>query len=125
MKEEEEDLDFQISFYEGLLKKSPNFIPALFALGEAYTQKNLFKKGLLIDQRLAKLKPDDPVVFYNLACDYSLLNQIEKSLSCLKQALSLGYNDFDYMQKDSDLNNLRRDPRYKQLLFKVKQKINT
>ena len=117
----EEDLDFQINFYEGLLEKKLDFIPALFALGDAYTKKGLFEKGLLIDKRLAKLKPDDPVAFYNLACDYSLLNQIDKSLSCLRLALSLGYDDFDYMEKDADLNNLRQDPRYKDLISEVKK----
>lgn len=116
-----EDLDFEINFFESLIEKYPNFISALFALGQAYTQKGLYEKGLQTDQRLARLRPDDPVVFYNLACDYSLLNRIENSLSCLKQAISLGYDDFKNLEKDPDLENLRRQPSYKQLLCEIKQ----
>ena len=117
----EEDLDFEISFYEGLLEKNPDFALALFALSDAYTKKGFFEKGLLIDKKLASLKPDDPIIFYNLACDYSLLSQLENSLSCLTQALSLGYDDFEHLEKDPDLENLRREPYYKELLFKAKQ----
>jgi len=117
----EEDLDFEISFYEGLLEKNSDFTLALFALSDAYTKKGFFEKGLLIDKKLASLKPDDPVIFYNLACDYSLLSQLENSLSCLTQALSLGYDDFEHLEKDPDLENLRRVPNYKELLFKAKQ----
>jgi tetratricopeptide (TPR) repeat protein len=117
----EEDLDFEISFYEGLLEKNPDFALALFALSDAYTKKGFFEKGLLIDKKLAMLKPDDSVIFYNLACDYSLLSQLENSLSCLTQALSLGYDDFEHLEKDPDLENLRREPYYKELLFKVKK----
>lgn len=117
----EEDLDFEIKFYEGLLDKNPDFTPALFALSDVYSKKGLLEKGLLIDKRLASLKPDDPIIFYNLACDYSLLNQLENSLSCLTQALSLGYEDLEHLQNDPDLENLRRQPYYQELLFKVKK----
>ena len=118
---EKEDLDFEISFYEGLLKDNPNFISVLHALSDVYTKKGLFEKGLITDRKLAQLRPDDPLVFYNLACDYSLLNKIENSFSCLKQALDLGYDDFDYLEKDPDLVNLRQDPCYKKLFLKIKK----
>lgn len=117
----EEDLDFEIGFYEKLLEDNPSFIPALFALSDAYSKKGFFEKGLCVDKKLAKMKFDDPVIFYNLACDYSLLKRIENAFSCLKQALSLGYDDFYFMEKDPDLDNLRQDSRYKKLLSETKK----
>ena len=118
-----EDLDFEITFYEKLLEQNPNFVNALTVLGEAYTRKGRYKDGLRIDQRLAKLKPADPVVYYNLACSYSLLKVADPSLTALKKAIHLGYNDLAFIDKDPDLQFIREDPRYKQLLSKHDQSI--
>lgn len=112
MKEEISDLDFEIGFYENLLKEKPDFIQALIALGDAYTKRGFYQKGLQIDKRLVQLKPDDPIVFYNLACSYSLLGLIDEGLDALKRAIKLGYRDFRWLEKDPDLENLRKTPEY-------------
>ena len=112
---------FEIRFYEGILKESPFFVQALIALGDAYTKNGMFKEGLVVDKKLSKLRPDDEVVFYNLACDYSLLKDAGGCLSALRKAIKLGYSDFAHMQKDPDLAFIRRDPRYKQLAGCVEQ----
>ena len=39
------DLDFEISFLEGVLKHRPNYIDALAPLAEAYTRRGFFEKG--------------------------------------------------------------------------------
>ena len=80
------DLDFEISFLEGVLKHRPNYIDALAPLAEAYTRRGLFEKGLEIDKRLAFLCQDDPVVHYNLACSYVLSGYTAKALTALKAA---------------------------------------
>ncbi len=117
-----EDLDFEISFYERLLKKRPDFINALVALGDAYTKSGRYEDGLKVDKRLVRLKPDDPLVHYNLACSYSLLKMAESALSALKKAIRLGYRDFAFMERDPDLEHIRKDPRYKELLFEYAKK---
>ena len=118
-----EDLDFEISFYEKLIEQNPNFVNALTVLGEVYTRKRRYKDGLRIDQRLAELKPEDPVVYYNLACSYSLLKMADSCLTAIKKAIHLGYHDLDFMEKDPDLQFIREDPRYKQLLSEHDQSI--
>ena len=112
MKNKYEDLDFEINFYKRFLKKRPNYAHALIALGDAYTKRGLYEEGLRIDKQLTQLKPDDPLVFYNLACSYSLLELIDKSAQALKKAIQLGYRDFKWLEKDSDLENLRKSPEY-------------
>jgi len=115
-----DNLDFEIKFYENLLKQKPNFVDALIALGDAYTKKGLYKKGLKVDKKLIKLKPDDAIVWYNLACDYSLLKKSELCLRALRKAIKLGYRDFKFIQKDPDLKYIRKDKRYKELITKFK-----
>ncbi len=119
---EVQDMDFEIKFYEGLIAKNPNFIDALALLGDLYTKTGRYEDGLRMDENLAKLCPDDPVVLYNLACSYSLLNERDKALLHIKRAIRFGYKDFDHLEKDNDLANLRDDGRFKEYFLKVQQK---
>ena len=112
----QDTLDFEISFFEGLVRKDPNFVDALIPLAEAYTRKKLYAKGLRIDKRLARLCKDDPVVHYNLACSLALIGKKDEAFSALRRAIKLGYDDFDYLKRDSDLRSLRDDPRFKKLV---------
>ena len=117
---EKKYLDFEIDFFERLLKKKPDFILALTALGNAYTQRGDYKKGLEIDLHLSRLRQDDPTVRYNLACSYSLLGELDKAFSALKKAIELGYDDFVHLKYDPDLENLKKDERF-QLILKNRQ----
>ncbi|HSV43757.1 MAG TPA: hypothetical protein VLJ10_04300 [Candidatus Bathyarchaeia archaeon] len=114
MKGLEKDIEFEIEFYEGLLRHNPDFEAALIALGDTYTRAGFYEEGLSIDQRLARLRPEDPVVLYNLACSFSLLNQPDKAFTAIKQALALGYEELEYLQMDDDLKELRAWPAFKE-----------
>lgn len=112
----EELLDFEIDFCEKLIRAYPDFVDALIPLGHAYTRRGLYQKGLQIDLRLVQLRHHDPLLWYNLGCSYSLLNQLDDALEALQRAAALGYRDLDYLQKDPDLINVRRLPKFRQLL---------
>ena len=112
----DELLEFEIHFYEKLLSAYPDFVDVLIPLGNAYTRRGLYEKGLGIDLRLTHLRENDPLTWYNLACSYSLLKRIDESLEALRRAFELGYRDLTYWQKDPDLVNLRQSPRYRQFL---------
>ncbi len=111
-----EDLDFEIKLYKALIEEKPEFVEALIALGNAYTEKGLYDKGLVIDLKLVNMKPDDEMVHYNLACSYSLLNMKEPAIESLKKAVSLGYHDITYMNEDTDLDNIRKEDGYKNIV---------
>ena len=119
--EKQDGMDFEIKFFEAVLQKRPHFIEALVALGDLYTKKGLYEKGLTVDEKLTKLRPHDPVILYNLACSHSLLNDIEKSLKTIKLAIELGYDDFEYLEYDSDLKNLRQDSRFQEFFYKIRK----
>ncbi len=116
------DLEFEIKFYQGILKQKPDFIQALAALGDTYSKRGLFKEGLAVDKRLVNLRPQDPIIWYNLACSYSLLSDIDSGLEALQRAVNLGYDDFYFMNKDPDLDNLRKDERFQKLVVSFNKK---
>ena len=106
---------FEINFLEGVLKRDPCHIEALQILGHAYTTMGDHERGLQIDQRLVRLRPSDPFAFYNLACSLSLLQQADQSLTALRRAIELGYDDLAYMMEDDDLAPLRDNPRFREM----------
>ena len=114
-------MDFEISFYENLLKRKPDFVDALAAIGNLYTKKGLYEKGLKADLKLSMIKPDDPIVLYNLACSYSLLKDMDKALETIQKAIESGYDHFDYLLDDSDLINLRADKRFQEYYSRLRK----
>ena len=113
------DLDIEISFLQGIVDRDFEYIEALQLLGDDYTKRGKFDDGLKIDEHLAKLLPEDSMVFYNLACSYSLTNRINESLKALNKAVLLGYNDSKWMDKDPDLDNVRSDTQYQSIRQKL------
>ena len=121
-KKETETLQFEITFYEKIIRDNPDYIEALKALADSYTKIGEHKKGLNIDKRLALLQNNDETVFYNLACSYALLKMSNKAFEALEKAVSLGYNDISHMQADTDLDSIRKDDRFIKIIGAIQQK---
>jgi tetratricopeptide (TPR) repeat protein len=114
------ELDVKIDFMEGIVRRSPDYVDALQLLGDHYTQRGRFTEGLHVDERLARLEPQNPMVFYNLACSYSLTEQFDRAAQALENALQLGYNDIAWLARDPDLKNFRQQPAYQVILKKIR-----
>ena len=82
------DLDTKIEFMEGLVRRDPDYVDALQLLGDHYTQRGRYAEGLKVDERLARLEPHNPLVFYNLACSYSLTEQFDRAVLRWKRRCS-------------------------------------
>jgi tetratricopeptide (TPR) repeat protein len=122
---EQRELDTKIQFMEGLVRRDPDYVDALQLLGDHYTQRGRFSEGLHVDERLARLEPANPLVFYNLACSYSLTDEFDRAFFALNRAIELGYRDFKWLAKDPDLKKLRALPAFseiKEIIQKLKTK---
>lgn len=109
-------LDFEIGLFEKVIAREPDHVEALMVLGNNYTTRGQHREGLAIDLRLSSLRPNDPLVHYNLACSYSLLRRTAEAVATLEKAIALGYRDFDFLEKDPDLDPIRGDARFKRLV---------
>jgi tetratricopeptide (TPR) repeat protein len=119
------DLDIKIGFFEGLVRRDANFVDALQLLGDHYTQRGRINEGLRVDERLAQLEPKNPIIFYNLACSYSLTENFAGAAFALERSIKLGYRDFQWLAKDPDLKNFRAHPTYRQLKEKIRRLKNS
>jgi tetratricopeptide (TPR) repeat protein len=106
---------------EGIVRRDPNYVDALQLLGDDYTTRGRFPEGLQVDERLAHLEPQNSLVFYNLACSYSLTGQFDRAVQALEKSLNLGYRDFAWLAKDPDLKKLRAQPVFRGLKEKIKR----
>lgn len=115
------ELDVKISFMEGVVERDPRYVEALQILGDHYTERGRFTHSLKVDKQLSRLEPRNPLVFYNLACSYSLTGEFKLAASALNKALKLGYCDFQWIARDPDLRRLRKHPAYQNIADKIRK----
>ncbi len=118
---EELQQNFEVGLFRKALVHDPYNVDILIYLGDAFSKRGMLQDGLEIDQRLVRVCPEEPTFYYNLACSHSLLNQLDPALEALEKAIHLGYQNFEHLKEDSDLDNLRKDYRFIQLLKNVTQ----
>jgi tetratricopeptide (TPR) repeat protein len=113
---EQNQLDFELDFFGRILERHPDYVDVLRVQGNNLTLKGRYAEGLQLDRRLIQLRPADALAHYNLACSYALLKKVDPAIKALRKAVELGYCDFRYMREDRDLDAVRHDPRFRQLL---------
>jgi hypothetical protein len=59
--------------------------------------------------------PRDPDLLYDLACSRSLAGDIPGGMAFLDEAVKAGFQEWDWMDKDTDLSAVRADPKYAEL----------
>lgn len=114
------DLRLEVRFLEGVLRRCPDNEPAIEALAHLYTRIGRYSEGLSLDLEITRRHPEEPQHWYNLACSYALTQKADDALRALDRAVQLGYRDVDWMMTDRDLAGLREDPRFRDLVAKVR-----
>ena len=104
--------EFEVRFFRRALEQDPDNVEILVHLGDIFSKRAMTVEGFEIDQRLVRLCPEEPNFHYNLACSFSILGQLEMAYQSLEKAIQLGYQNFEHLKKDADLDNLRKDRRF-------------
>jgi hypothetical protein len=84
-------------------------------------RRGRYDQGLKVDEQLSRLEPNNPLVFYNLACSHSLIGEVDLAAAALEKALMLGYRDFKWLAKDPDLRTLRKHPVFRGIEAKIRK----
>ncbi len=66
--------------------------------------------------RAIELSPNDPLMFYNAACFYANIGEKQAALQSLKNAIQAGYGFFEWLKRDPDLESLRHEPEYIEMM---------
>ena len=119
-KERTHDHEFEIRFFESVLNRDSSYTEVVEILGSLYTKHGRITDGLKMDRKLVKLQPSNATAHYNLACSLALSKRKSAALRSLRHAIYLGYRDFDWMQQDPDLEDLKAHPDFLALLEQLK-----
>jgi tetratricopeptide (TPR) repeat protein len=111
--------EFEISFFESVLRRNPRDTGVIERLGGLYTKDGRIDEGLRMDRRLVRLMPDNATAHYNLACSLALKKRKADALRSLERAVELGYKDHDWMTQDPDLDGLKGHPAFKALVARL------
>ncbi len=76
-----------------------------------YTEAEKLYLGMLLSHPDAKVS-----VFYNLACLYAIMGLPDKAMGFLENSVRSGFTSWDHMEKDRDLESLRKRADFKALL---------
>jgi serine/threonine protein kinase/tetratricopeptide (TPR) repeat protein len=70
-------------------------------------------------QRALQIDASHPVMLYNIGCFHAVAGRVDVAIDHLERAVELGFHHGDWFVTDSDLGNVRDNPRFKELLQKV------
>lgn len=63
-----------------------------------------------------ELSPNDALMLYNGACFYARLGESKLAIESLRKALATGWENYEWMKRDSDLDSIRSDPQFVELI---------
>ena len=107
-----------IDFYRGFVEDNPNLGAGWFNLAYALHYSERFDESVEMFRRAVDLGFRPATSAYNMACGYSMLGQVDNAIPALEEAVDLGFEgNFD---RDSDLANLRADPRFREIRMRLK-----
>lgn len=112
--------DNAIYYSQKAVDLKPDFADPYNTLGIAYTYKKDYSQGILFFRQHFGMATDKSLSAYNLACCYSLQNQVDEALMWLEEALKAGYTDYNWIEQDGDLQNIRYHPKFNDILSRYK-----
>jgi hypothetical protein len=103
------------------------------SLEKAMNEKNfsemnkIFDKQMNIFNRLSKENQESFTnvkvnILYNYACLYSLQKQKKKALQAFEECVKLGFSDYRHLLEDTDLDNIRNEKKFKEIIQSLKEK---
>lgn len=91
----------------------------MFRTGLRFHEAQKFDQSIKFFKMIYYRYPQTQIGFisaYNVSCGYALAGKKPEALDWLELSIEKGYNDFEHMRQDPDLDGLRKEKRYKRLL---------
>jgi tetratricopeptide (TPR) repeat protein len=108
-----------VKWLDKSVQQQPSFRQSLLDdYGYLYLRLKKEKEALEYFNENVVQYPLDPWSYYHLACYYSITEDTAKGLEFLEKALQKGFNEFEHLATDSDLENLRSNKDYNGLVSK-------
>ncbi len=102
--------------YQRALSVQPDLTDAIYQLALIDAIQGKPDAAVKKFKELITRQPDNPTIAYNIACLYSRMNDTDHAFFWLKKAILDGYDNNLKLKTDPDLDNIRKDPSFQELI---------
>jgi TolB-like protein/Flp pilus assembly protein TadD len=105
-----------LDFFQQYLEQNPDDGRAriLYASVLLFVQK--IEEAKKETNMALELSPNDNVMLYNAVCLYSRINENKLAVDTLRDIIASGFEHYDWIKRDPDLENIRNEPEYIELM---------
>ena len=105
-----------IEMAEQHLQAHPDDVRAMYMAANGMAALGQNERARQFAGRAQALRPDDPMLLYNVGCIFSMLGDLTPALDALEKAAAGGLRQRGWYEHDNNLDPLREQPRFKKLL---------
>jgi Flp pilus assembly protein TadD/beta-lactamase regulating signal transducer with metallopeptidase domain len=109
-------IEHKLARYERITRDEPKNGAAWYKLGYELYELGEHDRAASAFQQAAALHHNEPASLYNAACMLSLKGDRRSALAYLERAILAGFGGADKLREDDDLDNIRSEPRFRELL---------
>ena len=115
-KERDEITEKALLFYPEYLEKNPDDSRARIFYAQLLVRNNKVEQAKIETTTALDLSPNDAIMLYNAACVYSIIDEKQLAIKTLENAVAGGFEHFDWIKRDPDLENIWKEPAYLELI---------
>ena len=98
--------DKALKQYESVVSTQPDFVPAIERLAIIHAESGNYNDAISSFQKMLEIQPQNADIPYKIATIYSDQKKINDSLFWLKEALKRGFNRWELVKSDRNMNEI-------------------
>jgi adenylate cyclase len=111
-----EIIQTSLKVYERYLSQRPDDARGHMFYAIDLVQTGKKEEAKIQAAKALELSPNDPLMLYNASCFYSQMGEKKLAIESLKNSFAVGYANYDWLKRDSDLDPIRNEPDYIELM---------
>jgi len=109
-------LETALEVYPRYLLEHPNDGRAHIHFAVRLAEAGRFDEAKKQAEEAIELNPTDPLMLYNAACFYARMGETALAIRRLKDSVAAGYELYEWIKRDPDLDSIRDEPEYLKLM---------
>lgn len=105
-----------VEYFKEALRIAPKDVKTLFMMGSVMAKQGKLDAALGYYEEALALDPESIPGHYNMACVLARKKEIGRAVESLHKAIEAGFNDWDHLRKDPDLENIRHTREYQAMI---------
>jgi spermidine synthase len=105
-----------VEHFKEALRIDPKHVKTLFMMGSVMADQGKLDAALGYYEEALALAPESVPGHYNMACVLARKKEIGRAAESLRKAIKAGFNDWEHLRGDPDLENIRHTRSYQEMM---------